>query len=140
MYAKNRPDWMPLLGICVVILGATLLGKPAFGAAWPAAGDYSFKAWSGPELSVFYSVPDGSGPQTPILIVIPGARRNADEYRDQWHDLAHANGFIVLTLAAKLEDFPTEYDYNAGGVLDAKGQQRPEHSLTRPHERYQSSS
>ncbi len=98
----------------------------ACAADWPDKGAYEFTEWAGPSLGVHYSIPLEADATTPILVVIPGAKRNADFYRDAWHDLAMANGFIVLTVQAREADFPTEYDYNAGGVINEKGSQQPE--------------
>jgi hypothetical protein len=92
---------------------------------WPATGSYQFDGWEGPALTVFYSVPPQSTADSPILIVIPGARRDAREYRDDWDSLATANRLITLVVGADLADFPTEYDYNAGGVVTAQGVPRP---------------
>ncbi|TWT41329.1 alpha/beta hydrolase [Botrimarina hoheduenensis] len=90
-------------------------------------GGYDTKTPAGVPLRVEYCVPADSTPDSPILIVIPGARRNTAEYRDEWIDLAVANGFVVVTPGATHEHFPTEYDYNAGGVVDATGRLRPQH-------------
>ena len=92
---------------------------------FPPLGAYELSSPAGKPIGVSYCVPPSSGPDTPILIVIPGARRNAGEYRDQWSDLATANRFIVLTVEASVKYFPTEYEYNAGGVIDSDGNQRP---------------
>lgn len=89
-------------------------------------GGYEVTTPAGKPLRVEFYVPEGSRPGSRILIVIPGARRNAGEYRDQWADLANANGFIVLVPGASREHFPTEYEYNAGGVTDPSGQIRPQ--------------
>lgn len=88
-------------------------------------GEYSFHGWDGPAIGVHYSIPTNAGPETPILVVVPGARRNAAEYRDQWSDLSRANGLIVLALSFSAENFPSEFEYNAGGVLTADGKLRP---------------
>jgi hypothetical protein len=89
-------------------------------------GSYEIISPADKPIGVSYCIPLRSDADTPILIVIPGARRNAGEYRDQWADLATANGFIVLTLEGALEHFPTEYEYNAGGVIDSSGALQPE--------------
>ncbi len=103
-----------------------LLGCLQAEAKWNEKGSYEFSGWKGPSLGVFYSIPPAANPDTPILVLIPGAKRNADFYRDAWHDLAMANRFIVLTLQARETDFPSEYDYNAGGVIDENGVLQPE--------------
>jgi hypothetical protein len=92
---------------------------------WPPTGKYSFAGWAGPALTVYYSVPPGSDSMTPIVVVVPGKKRNAEEYRDEWNSLATANRFITLVLEAKKKDFPSEYQYNLGGVTDANGGAQP---------------
>ncbi len=61
-----------------------------------------------------------------MLIVVPGARRNADEYLEHWISLAGEKSFVVATIGADTERFPTEYEYNAGGVMTSGGELRPE--------------
>jgi poly(3-hydroxybutyrate) depolymerase len=102
-----------LAALVVVALAAqSLWANPE----WPATGQYSFTDWSGPPLAVYYSIPTDAGPRTPIVIVVPGAKRNARQYRDEWDQLAKSNQFITLVLAARKRDFPTEWVYNLGGA------------------------
>lgn len=89
---------------------------------WPLVGKYTFERDSLPDLRVFFTVPENSDSETPILIVVPGAQRNARNYRDEWRHLSEANQFITLVLEGTREDYPTEYEYNAGGVLSSKGE------------------
>ncbi|MEM7515699.1 MAG: alpha/beta hydrolase [Planctomycetota bacterium] len=89
---------------------------------WPPVGRYTFERDSLPDLRVFFTVPKGSDSRTPILIVVPGALRNAKSYRDEWRHLSEANRFITLVLEGTREDYPTEYEYNAGGVLTPEGE------------------
>ena len=110
--------------VFVVLLSWPDVGR-CYGDDWPEAGSYAFSNWNGPTVQVHFSVPLMATAESPVLIVVPGAKRNADEYRDQWHDLAKANGFIVLTLGASVEDFPTERDYNGGGVISEEGELQP---------------
>ncbi|MEM8945367.1 MAG: alpha/beta hydrolase [Planctomycetota bacterium] len=97
----------------------------AEGSKWPVDGVYRFADWDGPPLEVLFTIPKGADRHAPILMVIPGAKRNAADYRDQWHDLAVANNFITLVIGAPIASFPTEYDYNLGGVVDAEGIEQP---------------
>jgi hypothetical protein len=75
---------------------------------------------------VYYSVPPKATAKSPILIIIPGVKRNAEEYRNEWDHLATANGFITLVVEATKKLFPTEYEYNVGGVINARGEVQPE--------------
>lgn len=118
----------------VALLLATLpMASAAVGeqqAVWTEKGYYRFDKWAGQAIGVHYSVPPDAGPASPILLVVPGAQRNASEYRDAWHSLALANTFIVLAIEASEDDFPTEFDYNAGGVVAPTGVARSEEAWT----------
>ena len=110
-----------LVRALLIGLAAQLASPFAVAEQWPTKGNYRFSNWAGPSLGVFFSVPQSADANSPILIVIPGARRNAEEYRDAWHDLAIANGFVTLTVEASERDFPDEFAYNAGGVTTSDG-------------------
>lgn len=67
-------------------------------------------------IPVFYHRPAGFGPDSPILLVIPGAGRNAWSYRDAWIDVSEAHDVLVLA-PAYAED---QYDfaaYHMGGII-----------------------
>ncbi len=93
---------------------------------WPPVGHYEFSGWAGPKLDVLYSIPPLVDADSQIVIIIPGAKRNAQQYRDEWDHLAVANHFITLVVGAAERSFPTEYEYNLGGVVDSSGNPRPE--------------
>ena len=88
-------------------------------------GRYSFDQWKGGEINVEYIVPKSATPDTPVLLVIPGARRNADDYRDQWLTLAREHKFIVLAIGCSLKVCKNEYQYNLGGIVSDEGSLRP---------------
>ncbi|WP_416306580.1 alpha/beta hydrolase [Neptunicella sp. SCSIO 80796] len=115
----------------LLLLGALLISVQAI-ASQPVAGgnnapkgSYDFTGWQGGKLSIYYSLPPAADKDAPILIVIPGARRNADVYRDQWHSLAMKQGFIVLAIGCSLAVCPSEYDYNLGGLMTSSGKLQP---------------
>jgi hypothetical protein len=90
--------------------------------ALPAgAHRFVFTDWQGPALPVWTYRPEGIDPATaPIVIVMHGARRDADRYRDQWIKPAKAGGFIVVAPEFARTDFPKSRDYNLGGVFEAR--------------------
>lgn len=124
---KPRAAWWRamLLPVLAAVLLFTIPPAHAQAQNWDAKGVYTFDHWAGAPLRIFYSVPPQAGPDTRIVIVIPGARRNAVDYRDQWHHLAMANHLIVLTVEGTADNYPTELDYNAGGVLGPDGGETP---------------
>ncbi|MCX6940307.1 MAG: hypothetical protein NTX09_06150, partial [Verrucomicrobia bacterium] len=74
------------------VLFALLATVSAFAAApetFPAGdGLFTFTAWDGPPLPVYFHAPANVTPATPIVFVMHGQARNGDEYRDQWSELA----------------------------------------------------
>lgn len=96
---------------------ATAAEPPAIG---PGAGHFLFddpKAATGKTLRVFYYRPKSFGPETPILFVMHGVKRNAGEYRDNWIELAERHGLLILAPEFSNEDFPKSWAYNLGNVV-----------------------
>lgn len=98
--------------------------------AWPAPVEaakiqYLFKSWDGPALRVFATRPTGLAPDRPVVFVMHGRGRNADEYRDQWRDLAEEYNFLLLVPEFSKADFPGPERYNLGNVFDDNGQVNP---------------
>ena len=82
---------------------------------------YVFNSWDGPPIDIINYIPPNATPNTPLLVVIPGASRDAQRFHGSWLDLAKKYHFSVLTIGAKKKYFPDEYSYNAGNVIDEKG-------------------
>jgi pimeloyl-ACP methyl ester carboxylesterase len=59
-------------------------------------------------ITVFYHQPERFTPESPILIVVPGAGRNANDYRDAWIEASETYGVLVLS------PMYTEGDYDFG--------------------------
>ena len=88
-------------------------------------GQYTFEGWSVGPLSVEYVIPANPQPTTPVLVVIPGAKRNADDYRDQWFRLAQQHNFYVVAIGCSRAVCPDEYSYNLGGMITGQGESVP---------------
>lgn len=130
-FINARRDALPRrtrLALCALLAPLFLLiASQSLAVPHTAArGLLDYTDWPGPPLAVHYYVPATATADSRVLLVIPGARRNAGEYLDQWVDLADDRGFVVASIGADLERFPTEYDYNAGRVMTPEGQIRPE--------------
>jgi hypothetical protein len=67
-------------------------------------------------IFVFYHKPVGFSPDSPILLVIPGAGRNGWAYRDAWIDASETHNVLVLApyYADDLYDFGA---YHMGGII-----------------------
>lgn len=70
----------------------------------------------GGTIEIAYYKPKSFGPESPILLVLPGSGRNAADYRDAWIAAADARGVLVAALG-----YPEAgYDfaaYQLGGVV-----------------------
>jgi poly(3-hydroxybutyrate) depolymerase len=99
-------------------------------AGWPAPAAaakilFKFRDWVGPPVRVFATRPVGLAADRPVVFVMHGTNRNADEYRDQWHDLAVEYDFLLLVPEFSKRDFPGPEGYNYGNVQDTDGSSRP---------------
>lgn len=78
---------------------------------------FRLDSWEGPPMRVFYIEPSAEKlPDAPIVIVMHGVRRNADEYVENWRALAEEYGFAVYAPEFTKDDFPGAGYYNLGGV------------------------
>lgn len=84
-------------------------------------GSHAFLARGGAgrenkRITVHYHKPRNFTAQSKILLVIPGAGRDGDEYRDAWVDVAEASSVLVagLTYPEANYDFAA---YQMGGVI-----------------------
>ncbi|MGD2129781.1 MAG: hypothetical protein PVJ33_10745 [Lysobacterales bacterium] len=108
-----------LAGLLLVLFG--------LGVAQPAAAakvEFRFSAWDGPEVRVYASRPVHLASDRPVVFVMHGMKRNAREYRDQWHQLAVDDDFLLVVPEFDERQFPGSAAYNLGGVFDAGGDRR----------------
>lgn len=90
-----------------------------------AAGRFVFTAWDGPDLPVWYQLPDRIAHDTPVVFVMHGVNRDADRYRDEWADLARRHGFIAVVPQFSAADFPGSLGYNTGYFATEDRSPRP---------------
>jgi len=88
-----------------------------------AAAKVLFKvdSWAGPAVRVFATRPVHLAADRPVVFVMHGVNRNADEYRDQWHDLANEHDFLLVVPEFSKRKFPGSSSYNLGNVFDNNG-------------------
>ena len=72
-------------------------------------------------LNVWYHLPSKTHSQSPIVFVMHGVLRNADEYRDNWISLAEQYNLVVVVPEFDNERFPGARSYNLGNLLDEEG-------------------
>lgn len=79
-------------------------------------------------VTVHFYIPKGDVSRMPVLFVLPGVNRNADEYLDAWKEGADKKGVMVFSL-----EFPKSFyspeEYIEGGMFSG-GQLKPEAEWT----------
>lgn len=106
-----------MLKSILAFLLAALLPLAAACADDVRSGRFVFSQWDGPALNVYFVEPVGEARvDAPVVIVMHGVNRNADDYRDNWRDLARQYGFRVYAPEFSSEAFPGAAMYNLGGV------------------------
>lgn len=99
-----------------LLLAAIIPCGPAL-AEQVRTGSFVFSAWSGPPLRVFFVEP---GPEAmdeaPVVIVLHGVNRNADDYARNWRALARRYGLRIYVPEFSDQAFPGAAHYNLGGI------------------------
>lgn len=67
-------------------------------------------------ITIFYHKPQNHRPESEIILVIPGAGRSADEYRDAWIDASETFGWLIISPMYP-ERFYGFEDYHLAGLL-----------------------
>lgn len=83
----------------------------------------SYEPLADKPIRVFTYRPEGDLASMPILFVMHGTLRNADDYRDNWIEIADQYGVLVVTPEFNDEDFPGSRGYNLGGMFNEDGNQ-----------------
>lgn len=83
-------------------------------------------------VTLRYHVPDGFGPESPIVIVMHGASRDGPRYFADWEPEARAHGFLLLVPEFSAALYPGSEMYNLGNMFETEsgGGPRPEDAWT----------
>ncbi len=94
------------------------LSTGAFAQLEAGSGRYDFDdPVRDAKMTVFYYKPTSYTSDSPIVIVMTGINRNADEYRDAWVENAEKHNFLVLTPLFSQSLYPGVNGYNQGNVM-----------------------
>ena len=106
-----------MLRFITVILAAALLPWGTAFADGLRTGRFVLSDWSGPPITIHFVEPDTDMmADAPVVIVMHGVNRNADDYADNWRDLVEEHGFRVYAPEFSDADFPGAAMYNLGGI------------------------
>lgn len=81
------------------------------------SGSFYFLTAKSLEIPVFYYKAKEFSPQSDILIVIPGAGRNAWEYRNSWREIAEKHNLLVLSPHYPAENYGFS-EYHFAGLTE----------------------
>lgn len=85
------------------------------------AGSGAFLLPVGPdgarEVAVYYYRPRNLRENSPVLIVMPGAGRNAWDYRDHWIEAAERHDVLVLSPHYPESRYPRFWNYNLASMI-----------------------
>jgi len=79
----------------------------------------------GHTLRVWYFRSAATPADAPVLFVMHGVGRNAEEYLDDWIELATQKQFLVVVPEFSKAEFPGEEAYNSGNMFDKTGRPIP---------------
>lgn len=96
----------------------------ASAAGLPGRGSFSFEQ-GGHQLTVWHYQPARATADSPILFVIHGVGRNAEEYLTDWIEYADQGGFNLVVPEFSKTEFPGEAAFNSGNLFDTEGRPRP---------------
>lgn len=125
---------IPVNPLRASVAAAVLLGlssPPPAAAQDPAAeapsavsldpGSGSFVVDGGPahrekRIRVHYHRPESFDRSSRVIMVIPGAGRNGDDYRDAWTGASEEHGVLVLSPSYPERFYPEYWSYNLAGM------------------------
>lgn len=67
-------------------------------------------------IRVFYHRPESFTRRSPVVLVIPGAGRDGDEYRDAWVEASERHGALILSPSYAERYYPEYWSYNLAGM------------------------
>jgi len=102
--------------LTLILTVFAVLTGPASGQAL-RTGSFMFSDWPGPPLRVFFAEPAAEAMAgAPVVILLHGVDRNADDYARNWEALAAVYGLRVYAPEFTAEAFPGAAMYNLGGL------------------------
>ncbi|MEI6106524.1 MAG: alpha/beta hydrolase [Opitutae bacterium] len=108
-----------------VALGLICLSGSLRGAALGDRGSFLFTQ-GGHQLKVWHYRPAAALADAPVLFVLHGVGRNAEDYLNDWIEQADQYKFLLVVPEFSKAEFPGEEAYNSGNLFDAAGRLRPQ--------------
>jgi len=93
----------------------------------PGLGSFKFSGTGAVRdvpIRVLYVAPEGDLSTAQILVVIPGAQRNAESYRSDWVPLVEGRNVLVIVPEFQADAY-SDASYNLGNMMDDDHNVRP---------------
>jgi poly(3-hydroxybutyrate) depolymerase len=110
--------------IVMALLGWSGPGARVAASGVAPRGNFMF-THGGHALRVWYFRSAATPADAPVLFVMHGVGRNAEEYLDDWIELATQKQFLVVVPEFSKAEFPGEEAYNSGNMFDKTGHPTP---------------
>jgi poly(3-hydroxybutyrate) depolymerase len=107
-----------------VALGWAFFGLTLSGSEPGSRGSFRFEQ-GGHTLTVWHYRPAAATADAPVLFVLHGVGRNAEDYLNDWVEQADQHHCLLVVPEFSKAEFPGEEAYNSGNLFDAAGQLRP---------------
>ena len=69
-------------------------------------------------IRIFYHLPENFNTHSKVLLVLHGAGRNGNDYRDAWVEASEKYGVLVLSPQYSDKDYPQFWNYNLAGMIE----------------------
>ena len=86
----------------------------------------------GAPMKVYYHLPASWTPDSKIVLVLHGVKRNADRYRDNWVQHSEKYGFLVAAPEFTLSEYPGPEQYNLGNMFNLEDKPNPKSQWAYP--------
>jgi len=72
-------------------------------------------------MRVLLHTSDGFSPDSPVLVVMHGVKRDADRYRDNWREIAAEHAALLIVPEFTTAMWPKSWGYNLGNIRSPAG-------------------
>lgn len=123
MNAENSTKLMRFLVVLVLFMAVPSIVHAADHLS-VGSGHFVFTDLRGNKdkpVTVWYYSPKEFEPNTPVVFVMHGVKRNGQEYRDAWVEHARKGQFLLLVPEFSEKHYPKSRSYNLGNMFSSKG-------------------
>jgi poly-gamma-glutamate capsule biosynthesis protein CapA/YwtB (metallophosphatase superfamily) len=110
--------------ILFLVIAALSFGNSTVNSDAPmksGKGSFIFSGWGGDTVKVWYYLPQNAIPETPVVFVMHGVKRNGEDYCDDWIPYATRYNFFIVVPEFSEKNFTGDEGYNFGNTIDIQG-------------------